>query len=235
MSSSDRALELSVEDLVGLAVHELRTPLGAMLMWIHALRDGSEADRTAAVDAIEAGVHEQGRIMSDLMDMVRARAGRLVTRSERVDLRTLLDALVSECAADAAAQRVTISLAVSPADPPAAVRGDPKLVRQTLEKVISRAVKRCRSGERVAISIRTTAEAVEVTVQEVSSPAAAQPPSVDGYGASPCSGWTFDLLVAHALVVSQGGSFSLEGGDGPPTASGVRLRWSRDRGAPPAE
>lgn len=235
MASSEQPLELSVEDLVGRAVHELRTPLGAILMWVHALRDGSDADRAAAVNAIEAAVHEQGRIMANLIDLVRARAGRLAARLQPVDLQPMLDDLVAERTADAPPGKIVVSLPTSPPNPSAVVRCDPRHMRQALEKVISRAVRRCRSDETVAISLHTTADAVELTIEDMASPGAMRSGSTDGYGSSPWSEWTFDLLLAQALIVSQGGNFTLEDGDAGRTVSLVRLRWSRDREAQRAE
>jgi signal transduction histidine kinase len=235
MASSEQPLELSVEDLVGRAVHELRTPLGAILMWAHALRDGSDADRAAAINAIEAAVHEQGRIMSDLMDLVRARAGRLSARAQPIDLQAMLDELVAARFEEGAQGRIVMTRPSDLPNPRVLVRCDPKYLRQALEKVIARAVRRCRSDETVAISVHGTADTVEMTIEEMASPGTTHSRAADDYRSSPWSEWTFDLLLAHALIVSQGGNFALEQGGAGRTVSLARLRWSRDRGAPQAE
>ena len=78
------------------ATRELRMPLNTVLGWVQILRtaDGDEAQRRAALEAIERNARLQAQLLDDLLDLARAGAGQLTLRVRAVDAgRAVADAI----------------------------------------------------------------------------------------------------------------------------------------------
>ncbi|MEP0915657.1 CHASE3 domain-containing protein [Leptolyngbya sp. DQ-M1] len=77
------------DEFLAVLSHELRTPLNPILGWVQLLRqrkfDSSVADR--ALDIIERNAKIQINLIDDLLDISRILKGKLVLKSEPVDLR----------------------------------------------------------------------------------------------------------------------------------------------------
>ena len=74
-----RALEAR-DDILGVVAHDLRNPLGTILMQAARLRrrESTQDGRSAgAIDAIERSVARMNRLIEDLLDVTRMEAGRL--------------------------------------------------------------------------------------------------------------------------------------------------------------
>src|SRR5438270_900924 len=84
------------DEFLAMVSHELRHPLNAMLGWLRLLRGGTlDAPATRrGLDVIERSVHQQGRLISDLLDVSRIVAGKLTLKMEPVDLPALVGGVV---------------------------------------------------------------------------------------------------------------------------------------------
>ena len=94
-----RALQ-SRDDVMGIVAHDLRNPLGSILMQAgllgHRLRD-AERETRKPVDAIERAAIRMNRLIEDLLDVSRIEAGRLPLQFERLRARQLVfDAMESQ-------------------------------------------------------------------------------------------------------------------------------------------
>src|SRR4051812_3696039 len=90
LSQALAAKEGQVYEFIAHLAHELRTPLGATLMWVHVLRLGREADREPAVNAIETSARAQSKMIGDLLDVSRSVAGRMRLDRKPCDLSAVL-------------------------------------------------------------------------------------------------------------------------------------------------
>ena len=126
-------------EFVARLAHELRTPLGAILMWAHVLRLGRDADRDTAIDAIETSARAESKIIGRLLDVSRASAGRLKINRAILDLRQPVREALEEHRSDAHAHGVGLEVAVGEA--PMSVNGDADRIREIVSNLVSNGIK----------------------------------------------------------------------------------------------
>ncbi|PYM87532.1 MAG: hypothetical protein DME13_05810 [Candidatus Rokuibacteriota bacterium] len=139
------------DEFLAMVSHELRNPLNAMLGWLRLLRGGTlDAPATRrGLDVIERSVHQQGRLISDLLDVSRIVAGKLTLKMEPVDLPALVGGVVESSRPTFDAKSVTLTSSVA-ADA-GTVRGDSERLRQVVENLLSNALKFTPEGGIVSI------------------------------------------------------------------------------------
>ena len=147
-------VDLRLQDLVARIGHDLRAPMGAVLMWLHVARQATEPSRNDALDAlsaIEAGAREQNVLISELVDLTRARAGHLALNRMPVRFDELVDEVVFETARQARMRGVGLDR--TPAAPGGdLVFGDQPRLLQSIVNVVSHAIRISRPGRRVVLA-----------------------------------------------------------------------------------
>lgn len=151
--AADAANRAKSEFLANMS-HELRTPLNAILGYAQLLvRDEtvSGENRDAAATIHKSGEHLL-TLISDLLDIARIEAGKIVMESADFDFPAFLQGLMEPMAFRVKDKDVALTLAPTE-NLPARVRGDEKRLRQVLLNLLSNAVKFTQTG-RVALSVR---------------------------------------------------------------------------------
>lgn len=122
-------------------VHDLRSPVLAMLGFGHILRDNDDpAERAQAADRLEmAGTHLLA-IVSDILELSRIEAGRLDLLMGPVDSLRLFSDTISMVADMARAKGLDLCLDIGPTFPKTFL-GDARRLRQILINLMSNAVK----------------------------------------------------------------------------------------------
>jgi signal transduction histidine kinase len=143
--------EARTTDLVARMAHELRTPLGAISMWAHVLRQGREEDRAAAIDAIEASARSESQLIGRLLDVSRGLAGRLKLGSIPLDLRAPVREALEDHAADASNRGVTLEWSL--ADVAIPLLGDAGRLREIVSILLSNAIKFTLRGGSVRVTL----------------------------------------------------------------------------------
>jgi two-component system, chemotaxis family, CheB/CheR fusion protein len=126
-------------DFVSRLAHELRTPLGAILMWGHVLRMGRDADRDAALSAIEASARAQSAMIGRLLDVCRGAAGRLRIEPTSIDLCVPVREAVASLAQAAEARTIRLTASIGPAAVP--VAADKTRVAEIVSILLDNAIK----------------------------------------------------------------------------------------------
>jgi signal transduction histidine kinase/ActR/RegA family two-component response regulator len=141
------------DEFLALLSHELRTPLNSMLGWVRLLRGGrlDPARTEHALEVIERSVDQQGRLISDLLDVSRIVAGRLELAMRVVDLPSLVAEVVDVVRPDADAREITLTTRLDPDAGP--VRGDPERLRQVVENLAGNAIKFTPRGGHVGVEL----------------------------------------------------------------------------------
>ncbi len=154
----------TIAEFVGRLAHELRSPLGAILMWAHVLRTAGDADRDVAVAAIEASARGQSKLIAQLLDVARALAGRL--RIERVvlDLREPVRTAV-EAATPAAVAR-SLSMKLSIPDGPVHVKGDQVRLRDMVSHLVGNAIKFTQDGGTIEVRLMASVDTARIVVRD---------------------------------------------------------------------
>jgi signal transduction histidine kinase len=134
------------EDLLGLFAHEFRTPLTTL--WLDLQRLERQSDALAprhhqAVLRMAIAARRLQTVIEAFLEYGHIRSGRLVTRSERFDLASLVRELVGEYERQATRPYLTFRCRVATHHP---IDSDPVLVRLMLANLLDNAVKFTQRG-----------------------------------------------------------------------------------------
>ncbi|TMA26332.1 MAG: response regulator [Deltaproteobacteria bacterium] len=156
-------MQAAKDDLVALIVHDLRSPLSGVVAYLQLLQE--EVTGRAAND-VKMALQSADTALSRLEETLQVRLleeGRLAVRREPVTL----PAIVSETLAsiEAMARRKGVALARTVEGEPVA-RLDGKLVRRSMENLLSNALKYTPSGGDVRLSVRARPAEVEIEVAD---------------------------------------------------------------------
>jgi sigma-B regulation protein RsbU (phosphoserine phosphatase) len=227
------------EDALRMVGHDLRSPLNALLGYVHLLEKGaygpvSEGQR-GALDRLTAIGRHLESLVSNVLEMGRLAAGTLVLELDDIHVRPVLDSAraVVELQAEEAGVRLTIE---DLADDLCA-RASQDRLRQVLVQLLDNAIKYSPEGGtvRVTAGVESNGERRCVVIR-VSDEGPGVPPedSVaifepyrqldDGIAAG---GIGLGLAIARALVDRMGGGLTLDDPDSAPGATfAVRLEAS---------
>jgi signal transduction histidine kinase len=154
------------DELIGTVSHELRTPLTAITGSLGLVRAGIAGPiEPEALKLIEVA-HRNGvrlsRLVNDLLDMDKLRAGQLDFHLAETDLVRLLEDAVVQNLPYAQAFDVAIDLDAPAA--PVIAEVDPDRLLQVLSNLLSNAAKFSAEGSRVEIRLRALPHSVRISV-----------------------------------------------------------------------
>lgn len=121
--------------------HELRTPLAAILLWSGVLRSGAVplSDIARAVDAIAQSAASQARLIDDLLDLSRLKAGKLTLDPAPTDVARVVHEAVEMVAPMMTVKQLRLEVAVDAELGVALLDGN--RLKQVLSNLLSNAVK----------------------------------------------------------------------------------------------
>lgn len=153
-------------DFLALMSHELRTPLNAIIGFSEVMRDRLLGDLLPRYREYAADINDSGRhlltIISDILDLAKAEAGKLVLAEEQVDLADLIEAcrrIMSGRLADAG---ITLTVTV----PPLQLRADPVKLKQVVINILSNAAKFTPAGGRIDIAATADAAGLRLVIAD---------------------------------------------------------------------
>jgi signal transduction histidine kinase len=144
------------EHILGIVAHELKNPLGVILMGTaHLLESTSDAERGTGntgrreLEAINRSARRMKKLVSDLLDLASIDAGKLSINPTTSDMSDVLRAAIREIAPSATAAGVDVLEDVSRNVPTAWIDGD--RIAQVLVNLLSNAIKFSPRGGRVRV------------------------------------------------------------------------------------
>ena len=145
--------------------HELRTPLNAIVGWSDILRTAPlDADRRAhAHEVVARNSRALITLVEDLLDVSRIVSGRLRIRQQSVEFLELVNTVIENLEAEAAAKRITLRANLGGS---AIVTGDPERLQQAVANLIANALKFTPAGGSVQVDAVVTTTTVELTVRD---------------------------------------------------------------------
>jgi signal transduction histidine kinase len=160
-------LERLRTDLLSTIAHELRTPLTAIRtsagLLLEPGAEPTDAQRRTLLEAIERNAERMQRVVGDILDLARFRAGRIRLQLRRFDPVELAAGARVSLAPLADARRTTVELHGPASAHP--VYGDRRRLEQALVNLVSNAVRYAPEGGRVTLRVtcgpRETRWAVE--------------------------------------------------------------------------
>ena len=160
------AVNRAKDEFLATLSHELRSPLGGVLMWVELLRSGrlDGAKTVHAHEAIDRSARLQMRLIDDLLDVSRIISGKMALDVQTVNLAATVEATLESVRAAAEAQGVELRSTIDPAVGP--LSGDPSRLHQVVWNLLSNAVKFTPRGGRVDLRVERRGPDVHLTVQD---------------------------------------------------------------------
>ena len=173
--------------------HELRNPLGAILLASQMTGDDGKLDSDHA-HLIERQSQHLSRLVNDLLDLSRVAAGKITLQREPVDLRGISAQSLRVVKPAADKQKLEIQAAIP--DKPVIVDADPVRIDQIITNLLTNAIKYTPEGGHVMLTIGVDGQQAFVNVSD------------DGVGIAPERiGGIFELFAQaeNAIGRAQGG------------------------------
>ena len=146
--------------------HELRTPMTAIIGWVHLLRGGmlDEESVGRALETIERNARSQAQLIEDLLDISRVITGKVRLETHRVELIHVIEAAADSIRPTAEAKKIELRITL---DPGAGwVQGDPGRLQQVVWNLLSNAVKFTPQGGRVELRLERAGAEALLTVSD---------------------------------------------------------------------
>jgi PAS domain S-box-containing protein len=165
-----RAAERAITDrdeVLAVVAHDLRNPLGAIVMqasFLQARVDELESPARKASERIKRAAERMSNLTQELVDVTRVEAGQLAL--ERTELRTRDVAVEAVEAQTALAASSSIELRLEAPEHPPDIFADRHRVLQVFENLIGNAVKFTPAGGRITVGIVPQAESVLCYVRD---------------------------------------------------------------------
>jgi two-component system cell cycle sensor histidine kinase PleC len=219
--AAERANRIKSEFLATMS-HELRTPLNAIIGFSELMIGGAfgAIDNPRYVEYL-ADIHRSGEhllsLISDILDLSKAEAGRLELREEVVDLAETVGAALRLVSTRALRAGIALSATLSPELPH--VTADRRKIQQILLNLVTNAVKFTPPGGRVEITAEEAANGgITLTVADTGVGIAKEdiPKALEPFGqvgrqaAREQEGTGLGLPLTRRLVELHDGRFSLD-------------------------
>jgi signal transduction histidine kinase len=230
---ADRALnaERDSERRIAMVSHELRTPTSAIIGWAEMIcRKGADGEIVArGVEAIARNARLLARLVEQLTDFSRARAGQADLDFQTVALAPAILAAIETMTPLAGGKSVAITAELDPSA--GSVLGDPACLQQVFTNILSNAVKFSREGGRVEVRLARRGDCVELTVSDHGCgispeflPYVFDPFRRGGDRSLNHQGLGLGLAIARQIVERHGGEIHAEsGGEGAGATFTIRL------------
>ena len=166
---ADRSLRLAdqrKDEFLATLAHELRNPLAPIRTGLQLLT-GEAADaeqRRQVTEMMDRQMTQLLRLIDDLLEVSRISTGKLVLRSERLDLRQVVQTALEAC--EPLIARGGHRLSVSLPDEALPVNGDLTRLAQSLSNLVNNAAKYTPDGGRIDVTLARRGAQAELTVQD---------------------------------------------------------------------
>jgi signal transduction histidine kinase/CheY-like chemotaxis protein len=153
------------DEFIAVVSHELRAPLGSILIWSQLLRadQPDEATLARALGMIERSTRTLTRLIDDLLDASRVVAGKLQVEKAPIDLKAAVESVVE---AERVSPSKNVALEVSLDARPVSVMGDLRRLQQVIFNLLSNAIKFTPEGGRIEVRLLRTAMHARIEVAD---------------------------------------------------------------------
>jgi signal transduction histidine kinase len=162
---AEQAVRMQDEFLAMLS-HELRTPMSAMLGWLHLMKTGrlSPEQQSAAIDTVERNARIQTQLVNDLLDVSRIVTGKMELETEVMPLDRALENAIGSARLAGGARDV--ELAPHIARGTWNIVGNPERVQQIFGNLLANAIKFSPKGGRIEIRLERDGERARVSIAD---------------------------------------------------------------------
>jgi signal transduction histidine kinase len=160
-----RRLHELKDELLRMLAHDLRSPLGSLLVWLELLRTRELEPETArAVGKVERGVHDVRDMVLHFLEMAQILSGTLPLEVEATDPVSAVEAALAASATAAEAKGVHVLIALDRSVPP--VRADARCLRHAAACLVANAVQATPPGGSVEVRLEQERERMLIRVRD---------------------------------------------------------------------
>ena len=220
-SAAEKANQVT-DGFLAMLSHELRTPLSTILAWTQLLRAGKlTAEETMrGLEILEQSAQTQGRLIDDLLDISRIRAGKLNLNIKEFDPAKVIADAIDSTRSLADSKSVTIETTILPAVK--RISADPIRFQQILWNLITNAIRfspqgatiwnvldriESPSGEQIRLQVRDNGIGIKSESIPLIFEAFTQ---LDGTSTRTSGGLGLGLTITRNLVEMHGGTIVAE-------------------------
>lgn len=159
-------ISLIKDEFLATLSHELRTPLNAVLGWSEILlaRAEEETDLQRGLQTIARNARAQAQLIDDLLDMNRIVSGKIRLDVQRIDLASIVEAVLESLRPSAEAKGIAFRETIDPNAGP--MLGDPNRLQQIVWNLLNNAVKFTPKGGSVDVVVQRVSSQLEVRVHD---------------------------------------------------------------------
>ncbi|HEY0251145.1 MAG TPA: GAF domain-containing sensor histidine kinase, partial [Kofleriaceae bacterium] len=204
------------EEIISVVSHDLRSPLGAILVGASSLLQGGDLDETlraSIVGRIHRQAERMARLLDDLVDFAAIQSGRVALSRSQHPAATILDATNELFAAIADEQGLTFTSRADPALP--VIECDSERALQVMANLVSNALKVTPRGGAITIGAQTISDRPVFFVRDTGPGISAedQPRLFERFWRGETSryrGSGLGLSIARGIVDAHGGQIWVE-------------------------
>jgi PAS domain S-box-containing protein len=160
-----REIEKQKEEFIGVASHELKTPVTSIKAYAQILHDSlMEKEDHVSADLLLRMDHQIDRLttlISDLLDVTKITEGQLVLKYEEYDLTELINEVVSDLQMTTKKHQIIKEL-----QPLKMVNGDKERTAQVIVNLLSNAIKYSPAGDKIIVKTSSTEDEVTVSIRD---------------------------------------------------------------------
>jgi PAS domain S-box-containing protein len=212
-----RELDQLKTEFIGVASHELRTPVTSLLLAVQLLQEGAVGELTAEQKEVVAAEREDlerlERLMRDLLDITRLESGVTPPHFERVSPHELVEGAVQSVASQAEAKGVSLTCEAPEDLPP--VRADRAQITRALVNLLNNAIRHTPMKGRITVTAKQGSAGTVFIVQDTGSgiPRDYLPRIFDRFVQVPGAtrgGAGLGLSIVRTIVKAHGGDIKVE-------------------------
>jgi signal transduction histidine kinase len=155
-------------DLLGIAAHDLRHPIGAILIYSELLAEEADSILNSEQKELLNSIHSLSefmlRLLRDTLDISAAQSGRVSLCAEPSNLPAIIEQSVSLSRPVAVRKQMQLSLRQEGKIPPVTV--DALRITQVFNNLIENAIKHCQNGATIEVGISLNSDRVLISVRD---------------------------------------------------------------------
>jgi PAS domain S-box-containing protein len=160
-----KRLENQKEEFIGIASHELRTPVTSIKSYTQLLheilKEKKDTDSVEIIEKLDRQIDRLAHLIADLLDITRIAEGHMLLRPEEFDLNVLVLEIV-ELMQHTSLNHM-IQFEQQPLPP---VKADRERIGQVLINLLNNAIKYSPNDQSIIISTKVTGKAVRVNIRD---------------------------------------------------------------------
>jgi signal transduction histidine kinase len=219
--TEQKELEQRKDDFIGMASHELKTPLttlkGLTQLLIRRIETQELSESVLALSKMESQINRLTRLIKDLLDVTKIQARRLDYVEERIAFDTFLSDIVKSVQQFTRTHTICVEGAAN-----TSIIGDSDRLEQVFINLINNAIKYSPHADEVDIQVSATEDRVIVSVQDygVGIPKEEQSKIFDRFyrvsskATKEFRGLGMGLYISREIVKYHGGTLTVESCEG---------------------